>query len=119
MYAIRDLFNLLDDALDTMKRMEQEAEAAAQRFITSHNQAKTVRVTMGTGAVQSVEFDREWLRAATHERIAAALEEALAQACRAANEEQQRKRKATPEIERLRQLTASPELLLREVGLIR
>ncbi|WP_158624302.1 YbaB/EbfC family nucleoid-associated protein [Micromonospora sp. HM5-17] len=119
MYAMRDLLDLVDGALEHLDRMAEAAESAATRSTTATNPTRTVRVTSVGGTVTEIDFDDEWLRSAHHERIADAIRDALAASWRAVEEERQRVFETVPGMERMRRLTASPEALLREVGLIR
>jgi DNA-binding protein YbaB len=118
-YAIRDVLDLVDAALDRMGQLQEAAEDAANRHVTSTNPTHTVRVTTVGGVVEGVEFDETWLRSAHQERIAGAIQEALAASGRAVAEENQRLHDSVPGLDRIRQLTSSPETLLREIGLIR
>lgn len=119
-YAIRDLIDLVDGVLDRMDALQEAAESAARRSVTSTNLARTVRVVAVGGTMESVEFDEDWLRSThQHEHVADAIREALQASWRAAAEEKQRLYEAVPGMERLRQLVDSPETLLREIGFLR
>ncbi|MEE6257197.1 hypothetical protein [Plantactinospora sonchi] len=118
-YAIRDLFDLADGILDRLDDLQQAAQSAAERRLTSTNLAHTVRVSAVGGKAETIEFDDQWLRSAHSERIADAIQEALMASWRVATEERQRLDESVPGIERMRRLTASPETLLREIGFIR
>ncbi|MEV8506288.1 YbaB/EbfC family nucleoid-associated protein [Actinoplanes sp. NPDC051475] len=117
--AIRDLVDLLNEVDSRMPDFAASVEASATRSITGENVSRTVRVTMTGGALAAVSIDSEWLRTSQHDRIADAVAEALAAAHRAARDERERIFDESPAFGRLQRLTASPQSLLREIGLIR
>ncbi|MBM2620766.1 hypothetical protein JIG36_35230 [Actinoplanes sp. LDG1-06] len=116
MLALRDLFDLIGEVTAGLHDLSHQPGAQP---VSSTNNSRTVRVTAAGGTVSSVDFDDEWLRAASHERIAQAVLEALEASARDAAAERQRAVDAVPGLGRVQRLTESPETLLREIGLIR
>lgn len=118
-YALRDMLELLEDVDTQMAAGIEAAEAAATRTRTAANPRQTVRITATADMVTSVDFDSGWLRSADHDRIAAAITDALAALRHLTAADHERALQSLPAIDRLRRLTATPESLWREAGLIR
>jgi DNA-binding protein YbaB len=114
--ALRDLFDLIGEV---SAGLDQLNRAPAALPVVSMSLGQTVRVTATGGAVGSVDFDDQWLRMAAPERIAEAVREALARSVEDAAAARERLAGAVPGLDRVRRLTASPETLLREIGLLR
>lgn len=114
--VLQDLFDLVGEVSAGLHEL---AAAPAALPVISMNPGQTVRVTATGGTVSSVDFDDQWLRTAAPERIAAAVREALARSVEDAAAERQRWADSVPGLDRVRRLTASPETLLREIGLLK
>lgn len=117
--ALREVFDLIGQVTGRLSEFGQDVVAASQRPVETSNMSRTVRVAVTDGVVKSVEFDREWLMSSRPERIGDAIHDALSVAARAAVATKAQMADALPEISRLRNLTASPEALLRQVGFLR
>lgn len=117
--ALQSLLDLLNEVDDRMPAAAEAAQVATTQPVTSANLARTVEVTMTAGTVTVVYFNDRWLRTAGHDRIADALAETLKAAHHATARQQDRIFDSVPAFARLQQLTASPETLLRELGLLR
>lgn len=118
-HALRDLMDLVTDVTDRLGELAGAATTAAEGEVTATDAGRTVRVTATGGTVTAVEFDDHWLRTADHQRVADAIGAALAASTEAAARARQELLDSVPGMERIRQLTASPETLFREIGLIR
>jgi len=117
--AVEDLLDLIYDLDGRLPAVLAASEVAATTPVIAENHAATTRVTMIGGSVTRVDFDAVWLRSAQHQRIAAAITETLIAAHQTADARRGQALEDSPGFARLRQLTESPEKLLREVGLIR
>ncbi|AGL19148.1 hypothetical protein [Actinoplanes sp. N902-109] len=118
LHGLRDLFDLIDGAIDELEQLQTGLERSAAQTDTATNSNHTVRISTLAGAVTAIEFDEEWLRASTSERIAVAVEQALSVSVQRAADRQHDAASKTPSLARAQQLTASPETLLRQAGLI-
>jgi DNA-binding protein YbaB len=117
--ALRDLMALVDDVTARLPEVAQAAEAATTASVTATNGGRTVRVTTVGGMVSAVDFDEQWLRSADHQRIEQAIQEALTTSVRDCAQARLEAFAAVPGLDRVRALTASPETLLREIGLLK
>jgi DNA-binding protein YbaB len=117
--AVRDLMDLINEVTARLHEVARTAGAVPVPDVTSTNGSRTVRVTATGGMVTAVDFDGQWLRSVDHLRIAAAVQEALAASVHDAARARQERFDAVPGLDRVRRLTASPETLLREIGLLR
>jgi hypothetical protein len=117
--AMEDLQALVEKVDRLLPAATAAARAAATSPVTGHDRARTVRVTQAGGLPAGVELDARWLATAPHDRIGAAVAEALADADRRGRALRDGASGGDPAFDRLRRLTESPENLLREVGLIR
>lgn len=128
-HGLRDLMNLVAEVTEGLGELARTATATAtatdtatataDETVTSTNAGRTVRVTATGGTVTAIECDERWLRATDHERVADAIQEALTAAARAGVTARQELLRSVPGLDRARRLTASPETLFREIGLIR
>lgn len=119
-HGLRDLTDLIAEVTDRLGELAQAATVLADGTVTSTNPARTVRVTTTGGTITAIEFDDEWLRSTTdHERVAGAIQEALAAVTAATASARQDLLDSIPGLDRVRRLTASPETLFREIGLLR
>lgn len=117
--ALGEVMGLVAEVTARLPEMAEAAEAAATRSVTSTDGARRVRVTATGGMVSSVDFDDPWLRSADHQRIAATIQQALAASVYEAARARRQVFDAIPGLDRVRRLTASPDTLLREIGLLR
>jgi DNA-binding protein YbaB len=117
--AIEDLLDLLYDLDDQIPALQAAAETAATTPVQTHNPHHTVTVTTIGGTPTRVDIDTHWAASAHHDHIAGAITDTLIAAHQASNGLREQALGTSPAIERLRHLTASPERLLREIGLIR
>ena len=117
--AVRDMLDLLREADEQLPAAIERAESAADRPLSAFDSGRTVRVTATHGTLTTVDFDDEWLRGASPGRIGEAVTDAFAALARRAAQERADDAGRAPAIARLQRLTASPETLWRELGLIR
>jgi DNA-binding protein YbaB len=108
------MFDLIETVTD---RLADQATITPQSVISA-SPNHTVRVTSIGGTITSVEFDEHWLRTAGHDRIGDAIRDAAAAAARDTDHDREQRGHGDPSFDRLRQLTSSPQTLLREIGLI-
>ncbi|TYB39756.1 YbaB/EbfC family nucleoid-associated protein [Micromonospora sp. AP08] len=110
---------LLDVFDSQLTRREASASGSAGEVLGT-NPNGTVRVRMtNEGALLSVDFDRAWLAAAEHGRIALAIRDALRDAQHRSAPLPREPAGSSPAAAELRRLTEQPEVLLRKLGLIR
>lgn len=117
--ALRELFDVIGEATARLPELTRATEVAATSPVISTNAMRTVRVTATGGTVTAVDIDDQWLRTAQPDRISTGLRDALTVSAGAAAEARDKALDGGPELDRLRRLTASPETLLREIGLVR
>jgi DNA-binding protein YbaB len=117
--ALGELMALVDEVTARLPQLAEAAEAATTRGTAATNASRTVRVTAASGVVSAVDFDPHWLQSADLQHIAAGIQEALAAAVRDAARVRQEALDSVPGLQRVRRLTASPEALLREIGLLK
>jgi len=117
--VLEELLSLIFEVDDQIPALRADAQAVATASVQTRNAAHTIVVTTVGGALTRVDIDRGWLRSAHHDRVAGAMAETLAAAYQADTDRRRQAGSGGPAVERLRDLTQSPERLLREVGLIR
>lgn len=117
--ALGEVMGLVAEVTARLPEMAEAAEAVATRSVTSTDGARKVRVTATGGMVSAVDFDESWLRSADRQRIATTIQETLAASVYEAARARQQVFDAVPGLGRVRRLTASPDTLLREIGLLR
>lgn len=117
-HAIRELLDLIRRVDDQLPALLDRARAAA-RPVDATNANRTVRVRVRNNEVASIDLDQNWVRDTTDARLTADLAATVTAAQRIAADQREQVWNDSPDLARLRRLTESPEVLLREVGLIR